>query len=77
MKKGINKAFGLEKLGVDPDYLMSFGDSLNDKEMIKFSDYGIAMGNAQQEVKDAATYVTDDRDNEGIYKALVHFGLVD
>lgn len=77
MKKGINKAFGLEKLGVDPDYLMSFGDSLNDKEMIIFSDYGIAMGNAQQEVKDAATYVTDDRDHEGIYKALIHFGLVD
>ena len=24
-----------------------------------------------------ATYVTDDRDHEGIYKALIHFGLVD
>ena len=34
------------------------------------------MGNANDEVKAIADYVTDDVDNDGITKALRHFGLL-
>ena len=72
-----NKAYGLRKLKIDPETLMSFGDSMNDKELVEYAKYGVAMGNAQGGVKDVANYITSDHNNEGIYEALVHFGLIE
>lgn len=72
-----NKAYALEQLNLDPETMMSFGDSMNDRELVEYAKYGVAMGNAQDGVKEVALYVTDDNDNEGIYKALKHFGLVE
>ena len=34
------------------------------------------MGNAGDEVKAAADYITDHIDNEGVAKALRHFGVI-
>lgn len=76
MSLGVSKANALEKLGINKEELMSFGDSSNDKEMVEYAKYGVAMGNGKQEVKDAAVHVTDDNNNEGIFKALKHFGLI-
>lgn len=76
MSLGVSKANALEKLGINKEELMSFGDSSNDKEMVEYAKYGVAMGNGKEEVKDAAVYVTDDNNNEGIFKALKHFGLI-
>ncbi len=73
---GVNKASALKKLGVDRETLMSFGDSLNDKEMIEYAKYGVAMSNGAEEVKEVADYITGDRDDEGIYNALKHYGLI-
>lgn len=50
---------------------------MNDRELVEYAKYGVAMGNAQDGVKEVAVYITDDNDNEGIYKALKHFGLVE
>lgn len=72
----VSKAYGLEKLGIDHETMMTFGDSMNDREMLKMSKYPIAMGNALGPVKDVAFYVTDTNDNEGIYKALKHFDFI-
>ena len=36
----------------------------------------VAMGNAQETVKAAATYVTTAVDDDGIYNAAKHFGLM-
>lgn len=72
----INKAYGLKKLGIESETLMSFGDSMNDKEMLEYSKYPIAMGNAQQKLKEVAIYVTDDNNSEGIYNALKKFNIV-
>lgn len=36
----------------------------------------VAMGNAQDTVKAAATYVTTAVDDDGIYNAAKHFGLM-
>lgn len=53
-----------------------FGDDTND--LVMFSDEwtSIAMGNAKQELKDKATYVTDTNVNDGIQKACKHFGWI-
>ena len=37
---------------------------------------GVAMGNAQDEAKAVADYITDRIDEDGIRNALVHFGLI-
>jgi hydroxymethylpyrimidine pyrophosphatase-like HAD family hydrolase len=44
--------------------------------MLKFTKIGIAMGNANENVKEIADYITEDVDNNGIEKALLHFGLI-
>lgn len=72
----VSKSYGLERLEIKKDTLMAFGDSMNDREMLLYSKYPIAMKNALKPLKDIAYYVTDDNDNNGIYKALKHFGFV-
>ena len=37
---------------------------------------GVAMGNANKEVKEIADYITDDVDNDGIFNALKHFNII-
>lgn len=55
---------------------MGFGDGGNDLPMLKHVAISIAMGNANDEVKSIADYVTDDVDNDGIIKAIKHFKLI-
>jgi hypothetical protein len=49
---------------------IGFGDGYNDIDMLKYVGTGIAMGNAFQVVKEAADYVTDTNDEEGLWKVL-------
>ena len=49
---------------------------MNDLEIIEAAGVGIAMGNAVQELKEAADYVTSDIGEDGIYKACKHFHLI-
>ncbi len=44
--------------------------------MIQKAELGIAMGNASEEVKSVADYVTANVDEEGVTKALEHFGFL-
>ena len=66
----------LADLGISPEECMSFGDSENDIEMLQASGIGVAMGNATEEDKAAADYVTDDCDDDGLLHALEHFGIL-
>ena len=78
--RGSGKAAGIaqfiEEQGLAPSEIMAFGDGENDIEMLKFAGTGVAMGNASDEVKAAADYVTDSVDDNGIENALKHFGLI-
>lgn len=66
----------LEKLlGVNPDEMMAVGDSLNDMAMMKLAGLPVAMGNAKDEVKAIAEYVTDTNKNDGVAKAVRKFVL--
>lgn len=61
---------------IDRKATYAFGDSANDIEMLERMAVGIAMGSAQPEVKAAADYVTERIEQDGVWKACVHFGLI-
>ena len=75
--QGNNKAIGIDAIishyGISIDETMAFGDGGNDMTMLRHVGCGVAMGNARDEVKAAADYVTDDVDEGGVEKALQHF----
>lgn len=55
---------------------MAFGDGGNDISMLLKAGVGVAMGNANDNVKAMANYVTSSTDDDGIYKALKHFEVI-
>jgi Cof subfamily protein (haloacid dehalogenase superfamily) len=59
-----------------PDYYIAFGDSMNDYEMLNHAPISVAMGNAVDEIKKIAHYVTDDVDQDGIAKMLKQLGYL-
>ncbi|MFC3884814.1 Cof-type HAD-IIB family hydrolase [Bacillus songklensis] len=76
---GINKAKGLRnvcgRLGISMDEVIAMGDSLNDIAMIKEAGCGVAMGNAQDIVKEAADWVTGTNAEDGVAQAIRHWVL--
>lgn len=65
--------FMMNEYGIKQDEIIAIGDNYNDKEMISFAGKGIAMGNAPDDIKAIAGYVTDTNNNDGVAKALKHF----
>lgn len=80
IQKGYSKATGIhflcEYMGKTLEDCYSFGDSENDRAMLEAVPNSIAMGNAQESIKNTCAYVTEDVENHGIYKAMKHFGLI-
>ncbi len=78
--KKASKAEGLKRLcsyfGVRIEDAVAIGDSMNDYEIVTEAGLGIAMGNAIDELKKAADYVTAEVGEDGIYKACLHFGWI-
>lgn len=72
--QGIDKAKAIDtvfrRLGYTPEELMAFGDAQNDISMLSYAGTGIAMGNAVDEVKKIADYVTLSNNEDGIAAAL-------
>ncbi len=62
--------------GIAYDEIMVFGDGKNDVDMLMHAGFGVAMGNACDEAKAAADYVTDSVDNDGIFNALRRFNVI-
>ena len=65
--------FVSERLGLTPGEIIAMGDNYNDVEMIQFAGMGVAMGNAPDDIKEKADYVTDTNNNDGVRKALERF----
>ena len=55
-----------EHFGIPLSGIIAFGDDINDMNMLKTAGTGVAMGNAVDAVKEAADYITESNDNEGI-----------
>ena len=74
LKKGVNKAYGLEQLArelnIELSEIAAIGDAANDIEMLEYAGLAIAMGNASEEVKSISDIVTDTNENNGVIKAI-------
>lgn len=79
MNKEVDKGRGLKELGaylnIKPDEMMTCGDQENDLAMIRLAGLGVAMGNAIQEVKDTAQFVTKTNTDDGVAYAVEKFVL--
>lgn len=78
--KGCSKATGIqllmEHLGASLSDCYAFGDSINDMEMLQYVPHSVGMGNAVEQVLTVVEYRTADILEDGIQKALVHYGLL-
>lgn len=72
--EGVSKASALElvrrRLGVEPSQTVACGDQRNDLEMLHWAAWGVAMGNAPDEVKAVADEVTGHVDEDGLVPIL-------
>jgi Cof subfamily protein (haloacid dehalogenase superfamily) len=55
---------------------IAFGDSDNDRAMIQCAGVGIAMGNADEDLKAIADDITSAIDDDGIFKGFKKYGLI-
>ena len=80
MDRSVSKATGirvmLDHFGLTAAESLSFGDNYNDLEMLRYTGMSVAMGNAPEPVKAAATEVTASNVEDGIYQYLVRNGLI-
>lgn len=74
-----DKSYGIKKMvaheGGDIKDVIVFGDGKNDLSMFIPEWTSVAMGNAIDELKAKATYITDTNENDGIYKACEYLQL--
>ncbi len=70
IKKGIHKAVGIKRVAdyyqIPQERIIAFGDEDNDLEMIDYAGVGVAMGNAIDELKQIANYVTLTNEEDGV-----------
>ena len=78
--RGADKGKGLQAmadyLGLNIDETMAFGDGGNDISIIKKAGVGVAMGNAGEELKQVADYITTHVDEDGVRNALLKYGVI-
>jgi HAD superfamily hydrolase (TIGR01484 family) len=76
---GVSKATAMREvcriLGVDMSEAVAVGDSLNDIAAIREAGLGVAMGNAQDEVKLAADIVTGHHQHDGVAQVIQNYLL--
>ena len=68
--KAVSVKFMSHQLNIPLNGMMAIGDSEGDKEMIQTVGYGIAMGNADESIKQIAFDVTASNDEDGIAQTL-------
>jgi len=70
----VNKRAALElvaaEMAVGAEDVAAFGDQHNDREMLLWAGFGVAMGNADRSVQDLADWVAGDADNDGVAEVV-------
>lgn len=79
--KGFSKASGIDYLcryfNIPLKHCFAFGDSTNDLPMLLHVPNSIGMANGMKEVLEVVSYITDRVEEDGIYHAMEHFGLIE
>lgn len=79
--QGVDKSEAIESVikeyGYTWDNVLSCGDAGNDIAMLEKAAIGVAMGNAEDYVKQHADYVTSDIEDNGIYNALKQYNIIE
>lgn len=79
LDKRVNKGVGVsavaKKLGLTHENVICVGDAGNDLAMIKYAKLGVAMGNATDELKNHADYVTHSNEEDGVAHIIETFML--
>ena len=79
VQANVSKGNALRKLAemysISCERIMAIGDQFNDMDMISFAGLGVAMGNAPDEVKSCAIFITETNDQEGAAKAIERWAL--
>ena len=78
--KDITKAHAIDvllaHLGKKKEDTIAFGDAKIDIPMLEYCATGVAMGNGGEEIRAMADYITDDVNEDGLWNAFRHFGLI-
>lgn len=76
---GVDKGRGLrvlaEHLGRPASDFIALGDALPDIPLLEVAGIGVAMGDAPEELKQLADFVTDTAENGGFAQALAQLGV--
>lgn len=77
LNKEANKGEGVralaENLGFTKEQVICIGDAGNDLHMIQFAGLGVAMGNAFDEIKEIADYITKSNEEDGVAHVIEKF----
>ena len=66
----------LSYYNIDKENAIAFGDDTNDIDMFNEVKYGVAVGNAKDELKEVATFVAKDINDDGIYEILKELNII-
>lgn len=66
-----------ERFGIHLEEIMAFGDAENDVAMLQAAGLSVAMGNGTKETFDVADYVTTAVEEDGIYRALLQYKIIE
>ena len=61
------------RLDIDSEQVLAIGDHRNDLELITWAGIGVAMGNAEPELKAVADWITASNEDDGVALALQRF----
>lgn len=78
---GVNKGTGILKLadylGIKPEEVMAIGDGMNDASMLQVVGVPVVMENGVSEIKEMASYITVNNNEDGVAKAIEKLVLCD
>jgi Cof subfamily protein (haloacid dehalogenase superfamily) len=70
ISKGTGLAFVADHLGFSAGRTVAFGDGENDLELIEWAGFGVAVGNADERLKERADWVAPPAADEGVAQVL-------
>ena len=78
--KGFSKASAMQllskHLNISMDNTWAFGDSSNDLAMFTYGKHTVALGHHDPVLDPYTEFVTDTVENDGLMKAMAHYGLI-